>query len=1333
MTQETRRKKARWLLHLAWVLAATMSLIVLGLVIFFGSGLGNPLLRRMLVQRMETLTGGQVEIGSVSIGWLSLRTTLKGVVIHGREPRDTDPLFQASEVQVGLHLDSFWGRKVSLDELLLKGPRVHVRVNSDGTSNLPSPRTNPSGKPIRELLFDLHARHLQIDDGWILYNDTTSPLALEGGDFHLAVNAGDDASRPLYLGTLDWKSIHFTSGSFLPIPANLSAKFTLANDGFTLEQGVLSLARSHLDAQAEMLDFAKPKWSFRYRGWVDLVDIRQILRVREVPLGRVDVRGQGTFSDGAWHSTGNYLGQNILLDLDDFHAGNLFNRTSFIVDSRGIDLPDFVVHGLAGTITGRVHMSFDGFLFRAVTRIQGVRLSSVLPAIDHRGFPVDTLHWDALVSGDTVETWTGPFQHFEITGNMHWDQPGALAAHHIPVSGDWKLRYRYDARALYLESGNFQTPTSRGTITGVLSEKHTDLNTNFETGAMEAYGDFIHAIAGDTSRSAKVAAALTGSMRWDGKILGPTSAMTFQGHFRGENTQYGALAFDSMDGDLSYSSTGLEVTNGHAQKGSLNSSIDAAMALTDWSFLPENTWSAEISLENTPLDGIQQLLGLNYPVHGQVTGQFHGRGTRAEPAITGLFDLANASAYGVDFNRLRGELNIVSNEVRISDAELRVFEPGKEKGRGAGIVTGSAAYRFTDHSLSVDLVGASLPLENFQFLKIKQLPIGGEFSFRVKANGPFTSLLAESTFRVVDFRVGTEVIGSFEGDMTSDGKQARLKLSSAMSAGSISGDLTLGLAGNFPLAGKISITNINLDSYLISALHLSRWDGHTTADGEISVNGALKQPESIVVDANFSRLLMTYGSVQLENVGPVRLRSTRDDLQILGAAFQGTDTNLQIGGSLQFSGRRALAMHLNGTLDLRLLTLFFPDIDARGPSQINAAFEGTMDRPRITGRVHIDNASARVTDFPTGLAAIKGDFIFDATRLFFENITAEAGGGSLALAGSVNYGESPMRYDISARTNRVRIRYPEGMSWLAAGSLHLAGTVQGGLLSGKITVERVNLAEGLDSASALVSSNPGGNSSPFLRNLQFDIEVASTPDARMEWPGAELEAEANLRVRGTAEHPILLGHIHVLSGDLSFHGNRYRVSRGDLNFVDPFRIDPVINVEATTTIQQYEITLNFNGRSSAIALSYRSDPPLPGNDIITLLALGKTSSEANVRSGGAGSNQGASAGASALVSEAISSQLGGRLERLFGITRFRVDPGLAGVGSTGSSQNAAARVTVEQQITHNLTITYVSNVSSTQQQIIQVEYNVNRNVAIVALRDQNGTFGIDVKIRKRLP
>jgi translocation and assembly module TamB len=286
-----------------------------------------------------------------------------------------------------------------------------------------------------------------------------------------------------------------------------------------------------------------------------------------------------------------------------------------------------------------------------------------------------------------------------------------------------------------------------------------------------------------------------------------------------------------------------------------------------------------------------------------------------------------------------------------------------------------------------------------------------------------------------------------------------------------------------------------------------------------------------------------------------------------------------------------------------------------------------------------------------------------------------------------------------------------------------------------VTIHRVALTQGLEVAGVLVSAKAGitgpSTSSPFLRNLQFDVEAVSAPDARMEWPGAELDAEADIRVRGTWEHPILLGHIHVLSGELLFHGNRYRVARGDINFSNPFRLDPVVNVEASTRIQQYEITLNFNGPASKLTLAYRSDPPLPANDIVTLLALGQTSQESTLRS--ATGTQSGTTGASALLSEAVSSQVGGRLEKLFGITNFRVDPGLAAVGPTGLSQNAAARVTVQQQVTRTLTVTYVSNVGSTQQQVIQVEYAVSPTVSIVALRDYNGIFGMDLVIKKRFP
>jgi len=76
--------------------------------IFFGSGAGNPLIHGFVVKRLEKMTGGQVTLQSISIRWLSLEVRLKGLVIHGREPAGTEPLFAADEVQAGLRIDSFW-------------------------------------------------------------------------------------------------------------------------------------------------------------------------------------------------------------------------------------------------------------------------------------------------------------------------------------------------------------------------------------------------------------------------------------------------------------------------------------------------------------------------------------------------------------------------------------------------------------------------------------------------------------------------------------------------------------------------------------------------------------------------------------------------------------------------------------------------------------------------------------------------------------------------------------------------------------------------------------------------------------------------------------------------------------------------------------------------------------------------------------------------------------------------------------------------------------------------------------------------------------------------
>ena len=261
MIAPARRSRWRWLRHIAWVLMAQIVIAIAAVLFFFGSGAGNPLIRRIAIRRINSMTGGQSEIQSISIQWFSLTASVSGLVIQGKEPAGTEPLFSADEVQAGLHVDSLWGRKVSLSGLLIRGPRLHIRVEKNGTTNIPAVHRT-STKPLRETLFDLRVRHVELLNGWVLYNDVKTPFALEGRDLRLTLDASGSLSQPLYAGNLEWGDLTFTNRNFLPLPLSASMKFTLWRNGFTIEQGQFGIGTSQMDVQAEMSDFQSPQWKY---------------------------------------------------------------------------------------------------------------------------------------------------------------------------------------------------------------------------------------------------------------------------------------------------------------------------------------------------------------------------------------------------------------------------------------------------------------------------------------------------------------------------------------------------------------------------------------------------------------------------------------------------------------------------------------------------------------------------------------------------------------------------------------------------------------------------------------------------------------------------------------------------------------------------------------------------------------------------------------------------------------------------------------------------------------------------------------------------------------
>ena len=100
-------------------------------------------------------------------------------------------------------------------------------------------------------------------------------------------------------------------------------------------------------------------------------------------------------------------------------------------------------------------------------------------------------------------------------------------------------------------------------------------------------------------------------------------------------------------------------------------------------------------------------------------------------------------------------------------------------------------------------------------------------------------------------------------------------------------------------------------------------------------------------------------------------------------------------------------------------------------------------------------------------------------------------------------------------------------------------------------------------------------------------------------------------------------------------------------------------------------------------------------------------------------------GASALIGQAIANPVAGRLQRFFGVSKIKIDPLLTGL------DNPQARLTLEQQVTPSITFTYITNVTQSNPQVIQVEWAFSRQWSAVALREENGLFGIDFFYKRR--
>lgn len=1320
--------KVRWR-HL-FLSALVVVIIASGLAFaVFETGVAERWMRHEMIAQIESRTGMRAQVRAFHFHLWDLHAVIDGLTLHGLEPADAPPLFHADRVDVSVRVVSFLRHQISLEKLEIDRPDVAVRIGADGRSNIPTPQKRSASQPWRETLFQLRIAQLALRNGSFAFNDRKVPLSVSGNNLQFNLNySAPAAEAAFYTGRITLGNAEMERRPWRQFASNLSMKFTLHADSFDLDELVWNLPHSQFRIRADLASFARPQWKLRYRGNLSLSDLRTIFQKKNIPDGAVEFSGQAQYTaaaprsnlssdrnapGGDWTGSGYYKAQQIRLPYEWFHTSGIATWGDFQIAQRHLTVPDLRVEAVDGSVTGRLEMEFAGLRFRTETHMRGASLVRIFAALDHRGFPVDALHWAGTLDVDSVNTWVRDFRDFRSVGETHWSAPATAAAGKIPVTADLKYDYSDKLHQVEISQGEIDTPQSRVVVAGPISNRRSNLQVHFQTRNLRDWDDFITAIRGENATPERI----SGSASWQGTIVGAIDAPTFSGRVNATDASYGKLYWDHIEGDMQYSPDQFRMSNTAVRRGRSAANFDLYLELDDWSFRPSNSWTLDARMQHSPSDDLQSMFSTTYPVSGYLSGDFHGRGTRAMPEFDADFTYDDIDAKGFHFESLSGRLHAEHDEVQLINATLH---------KGAGVVTGDFQYRIEEGEATFDLTGDRVPLESISQIQSSALPIAGKFSFHLRGSGPLRAPVAEGDIHVAALKLGVEAEGDYSGQLNSDGHRASLTFASEPSPERVQGEVSVGFSDDQSIAGRLAVKNFDLDPFISSGLHLKQLTGHGSADGTFALSGNLRQPDTIQVQADIARISFNYEFVQLSNDQDIQLTYQRNEVRIEQAHLHGPDTDFRLSGSARFDGDRPLNFAISGGVNLRLIKGLLPALDAKGRTDVNVSIGGTMSRPQVIGQASVRDASATYADFPVGLSKVNGNFVFNRSQLLFDRLTAEAGGGKMSLSGSVTYGEGPLRYEVNATTSTIRIRYPEGMSWLAGGTLRLSGTTSAALLSGRVQVDRLLFASGVDITSFFESATENVPSAPstsnFLQNLAFDVEGQTSPGARIEWTGAHIEVDGNVRLRGTWDRPVLLGHVHLLSGEMPFRGNTFRLTRGDINFANPFRLDPVLDVELTSSISQYQVTIDFSGPADRLSMNYRSDPPLPDSDIVALLALG-TPGQGNALQSQPGSSQ--NYGATALLSEAITSGIGGRIEHLFGISQFRVDPFAAGATT---ESNAAARVTIVEQVARGLTITYSTNAATTNQyQLIQVEYAVKRNVSVEFLRDINGTYGFDIK------
>jgi translocation and assembly module TamB len=1308
-------------------------------------------LERRIIAGLESFTGCHVEIGQFRFRPLAFQLVFHDFTLHGSELPAEAPLFRARTVEVRLSRSRLLQRQIRLREIDWDYADLHIRVRKDGSTNLPE-LGFPRDVALNEIL-DLAIGRLTLAHTTVYWNDRRLPLDLEAQNLAILLWQGHGRG---YVGSLASSALSLNSPQWAPAPLSLTSRFELT--GKELEVNSLAWQSQSVSGHGELtIRIAPaPEVIFALNAEASLPALGRTLRLPVLESGHLRLEGQGLYRKGEVYAQGRVEAREVLLRKGSSSSGRFGASGHFAVEHGNIELPDLAASGWGGSAQARLEIAMRDAAphFRLRARLRGLDLATVLRSASPSPMLISYLHPASRIDGVVNAAWTGSFQDLSSDFGLELRSPdpprdGAAPDPALPVSGIIQGAVNLNEGLTFtIQNADLRFPHSTFKAQGVMAEPPPRqrpaepalpsapaskpasagrLKIAWTTSDFEEWRAAAEILAG---ASRPIPLSLDSQAVFSGELTGTLNAPQIRGRVEIGGFTFNRWTWNKLTADVVASPDYMEITSGRVERGTSFLSLDASAHTADWRVAPDSLVNLVARADHTPLDSLKAAVGTAVPLSGFISGRVSLQGTPSLLTGEGSLRIDKGEVSGEPFDSLTTQLHITQGAWNFDDIHLV---------KGHGTMIGQASFEPSRQSYSGQFKGTGFSLAEFKHPTLHALPsvtaspLDGQASFELSGKGTRGQFQVHSTCSIRNISVGGRPLGDFHGELDSQAQQLHFQGEATGAGGTIqiSGETRPERDWPVNLAGQFA--DLRVDPWIRLLLD-SRFSAGVAAGGSFRLAGALQNPDTLELQGRAQLLEVDFPASQWKNDQPVEFHYASNLLVAERFRMRGPSTDLEVGGSMRLSEPAALSFDAQGVADAAALSLNDPALQATGKAGLKMHISGTPSRPLLSGNVDIQDVNLRYGDMPFQLSGLNGNVQLEGERAIVTSLRGTSGGGTVALSGTVTLGETP-RFDLSADLDRARVRYPADFTSVLNGSLRLDGTPDRALLHGDLIVRQVLFNENVNWLPRLIEANnpltekPMGVASPLASRIGVDVRVSSSPPVRIESQDLHLVADVDLRLQGTLADPVEVGTIHLTKGDAVFRGNQYKLSRGDITYANPFRTQPVLDLEARTRVQQYDLTLGISGPFDRLKLAYRSDPPLPTGDILSLLALGyaeQYGGREETMSVTTAPHASTSVGASALLSEALSSQVTGRIQRLFGVARIKIDPN---VGTPG--YGSGARVTFEEQVSRDFTVTYVTNTAYSQYRIIQVEWALSDKVSLLGVRDQNGVFGLEFKFRQR--